>query len=73
MLEQRQNRLLTRTEAAVYLGVQPHTLSTWACTKRYNLPFVKVGRNVRYRREDLDAFVVANLHTVAAIGDHHAA
>lgn len=54
--------LLTRQEAAAYIGVQPNTLATWACTQRYNLPYVKVGRNVRYRRQDLDAFIRRNLH-----------
>lgn len=54
--------LLTRQEAAAYIGVQPNTLATWACTKRYDLPYVKVGRNVRYRKQDLDAFIQRNLH-----------
>jgi hypothetical protein len=46
--------LLTRQEAAAYIGVQPNTLATWACTQRYDLPYVKVGRNVRYRKQDLE-------------------
>jgi len=54
--------LLTRQEAAAYIGVQPNTLATWACTQRYDLPYVKVGRNVRYRKQDLDAFIQRNLH-----------
>lgn len=49
--------LLSREDAAKYLSVKPQTLALWACTKRYDLPFVKVGRSVRYRREDLDAFL----------------
>ncbi len=49
--------LLTRQEAAEYLGVKPQTLSVWAVTGRYELPYVKVGRLVKYRREDLDAFL----------------
>ena len=47
-------KLLTRQQAAAYLGVKPQTLSVWACTKRYGLPFIKVGRLVRYRVSDLD-------------------
>jgi excisionase family DNA binding protein len=52
-----ENQLLTRKEAAHYLGVTESTLAVWACTKRYNLTYVKVGRLVKYRRADLDAFI----------------
>jgi hypothetical protein len=41
------------------LGIKAQTLATWATTSRYPLPFVKVGRCVRYRRRDLDAFRAA--------------
>lgn len=58
------SHLLTRREAAAYIGVQPNTLATWACTQRYDLPYVKVGRNVRYRKQDLDAFIQRNTHGV---------
>lgn len=56
--------LLTRNQAAEYLGVKPQTLALWASTKRYKLPYVKVGRSVRYRRSDLEAFL--NSRTVGA-------
>jgi excisionase family DNA binding protein len=49
--------LLTRNEAAEYLGITPRTLAVWACVKRYNLPYVKIGRLVKYRRSDLDKFI----------------
>jgi excisionase family DNA binding protein len=49
--------LLSREEAARYLGVAPATLATWATTKRYPLPMVKIGRVVKYRQRDLDAFI----------------
>jgi excisionase family DNA binding protein len=52
-----QSHLLTRREAAEYLGITESTLSVWACVKRYRLPYVKVGRLVKYRRADLDAFI----------------
>jgi hypothetical protein len=32
-------------------------LAVWATTKRYNLPFVRIGRKVYYRRSDLDKFI----------------
>ncbi len=28
--------LLTREQAAEYLGITPRTLAVWACVKRYN-------------------------------------
>jgi excisionase family DNA binding protein len=50
---------LTTQEAAEYLGVSAQTLSIWRCTKRYPLTYIKVGRLVRYRQRDLDAFLVS--------------
>lgn len=55
------SELLTRKEAAEYLGVTPHTLAVWHSTKRYPLPVVKVGRLVKYRKSDLDAFIDSRL------------
>lgn len=43
--------------AAAYLGVSDRTLATWRCTGRHSLPYVKVGGRVRYRRQDLEAWV----------------
>jgi excisionase family DNA binding protein len=54
-------------EAAAYLGIAFSTLSTWRCTKRYPLPYIKVGRSVRYRRADLDAFLASR--TVGSEGE----
>ena len=51
------NPLLTRNEAAEYLGVKPQTMAVWALTGKYGLPMVKVGRAVRYRKSDLEAFI----------------
>lgn len=49
--------LLDETEAAQYLTLSPGTLSVWRSTGRYSIPFVKVGRRVRYRRSDLLAWL----------------
>lgn len=48
--------LLTRQEAAAYLGLRAQTLAAWAMDGK-NLPFVKCGRSVRYRRVDLDEYL----------------
>lgn len=44
-------------QAAEVLGAKQTTLAVWRSTGRYNLPFVKVGRLVRYRVSDLAAFL----------------
>lgn len=49
--------LLTPQEVAEILGVDVETLNVWRCTKRYNLPYVKAGRLVRYRASDVAAFI----------------
>lgn len=52
--------LMSREDAARYLGVQPKTLAMWACTGRYSLTMVKVGRLAKYRKSDLDNFISNN-------------
>ena len=54
------SELFTRREAAAYLGIREQTLAVWKCTRRYELPFVKIGRLVKYRKIDLDAFIENN-------------
>lgn len=51
------NPLLHESVVAEILGVSPGTLRVWRSTGRYNLRFVKVGRHVRYRREDVESFI----------------
>lgn len=52
--------LLTRAEAAEFLSVKPQTLAKWASTKRYDIPFVKIGNAIRYRRSDLLQYMASN-------------
>jgi excisionase family DNA binding protein len=47
---------LTEAEAAEFLGIKKQTLAAWRCLGRYDLRFEKIGRLVRYRLEDLEAF-----------------
>jgi hypothetical protein len=49
--------LLSRKEAATYLGLSERTLAVWACTGRYNLEMVKIGRLAKYRKSSLDLFI----------------
>jgi phage terminase Nu1 subunit (DNA packaging protein) len=48
---------ITEAQAATVLGVKPTTLGNWRCTGRYNLPYIKTGRLVRYRVADLAAWI----------------
>ncbi len=51
------SNLLTNEQAAEYLGVASNSLAVWRTTKRYAIPYVKVGRLVKYRLSDLEAFL----------------
>ncbi len=51
--------LLDETQTAERLGVSPNTLQVWRSSKRYPLPYVKIGRNVRYRASAVEAFITS--------------
>lgn len=51
------NKLLNEKQAADFLQVSPGTLSVWRSTGRYSIPFIKIGRNVRYRLTDLSVWL----------------
>ena len=58
--------LLDEKAAAEFLQVAPGTLSVWRSTGRYGIPFVKVGRRVRYRRSDLEVWLARRTRTNGA-------
>ena len=49
--------LLTSEQAAEILGTTPGNLSVWRCTRKVQIPFVKIGKSVRYRLADLEKFI----------------
>jgi excisionase family DNA binding protein len=55
-----EDRLLTTEQAAQMLGVSASFLNKARVHARPEIPFVKVGASVRYRRADLDAFISEN-------------
>ena len=59
MQENNDDALLTTSEMAKLLGVKPATLEVWRATQRYPLPYVKVGRLVRYRKSAGLEFLVS--------------
>lgn len=55
--------LATEKVAAAKLGLSHYTLRNARSTGRLGIPFVRIGRAVRYRMEDLQAFI--DQHRVA--------
>jgi len=49
--------LLTEKEAAAKLNVTPGTLSVWRSARRYPLRYVRIGRKIRYRAQDIIDFI----------------
>ena len=49
--------LLGTKKAADYLGISKGTLDVWRSTGRYQLPFIKIGRIIKYRQSTLDTFI----------------
>jgi excisionase family DNA binding protein len=60
------DEFLGTKDAARVLGVQPGTLEVWRSSGRYDLPFIKVGRCVRYRRADLDHWLASRTRVQTA-------
>lgn len=57
-------RLINQETAAALLGVSPKWLERdrWVGA---TIPFVKIGRGVRYRAGDIAAYIEANIQRVA--------
>lgn len=53
------DELWNETRTAGFLDVETATLQRWRWLGR-NLRYIKVGRCVRYRRSDVEAFLEAN-------------
>ncbi len=53
-----ESKLMTVKEAAVFLAVSTSTLYGWVWQRR--IPFVKVGRALRFEWTELQKFIQAN-------------
>ena len=51
--------ILANDAAAAFIGCTPSTLRSWVAEKR--VPFIRLGRLVRFRRADLEDFLESNL------------
>lgn len=54
--------LLDQIEAGKLLSIPAATLQKWRSTGEVNLPWIRVGRGIRYRTVDLRAWIEANTH-----------
>jgi predicted DNA-binding transcriptional regulator AlpA len=61
--------LLTEQNVADTYHIAKETLQQWRHHRRYKLPFIKIGRLVRYRQSDVEAFVASR--TVTDIEPRH--
>lgn len=52
-------RLLNEIQVAEMIDVKPQTLQSWRATGRYGLPYIRVGRLIRYRLADVEAWLLS--------------
>lgn len=52
--------LLTESEAAQYLRYKRQTLAARRCLGNPLLPYLRVGRAIRYKLEDIQLFIARN-------------
>lgn len=57
----RSSKLLTTDQAAELVGAKPQTLSIWRCSGRQHIPYVRIGRLVRYREQDVLDWIDKNV------------
>ena len=50
------DRLLNTKEAARFIGVKPQTIERWRMND-IRIPYIRIGRAIRYRTEDLAAWL----------------
>jgi hypothetical protein len=64
-----EGKLLSAEEAAEILGTTAGTLACWRSTRKYDLPFVKIGALVRYRLSDLRDWIARRAVNLPATHD----
>lgn len=56
-MENARQDLINQKEAANILGVSCKTLEGWRYKRDYRLPFIKVGRLVKYSKKDIEKYL----------------
>ena len=54
------SNLMNEKEVASFLGLKPQTLAIWRMRKE-KIPFVRMGRRVAYRREDVERWLESQI------------
>lgn len=67
-MEQNPKQLLNTENAAQEIGLKPATLVHWRCTGKGDLPYIKIGGRIRYRRSDVMAWLDAKTHNPIQAG-----
>jgi len=60
------NLIVDTSEAAILIHTPEKSLIKWRSTGEHNIPFIKIGRNVRYRTKDLRNWIEAHIQGGAA-------
>lgn len=55
------NIIVDTSEAALLIRTPEKSLIKWRSTGEHNIPFIKIGRNVRYRTQDLRKWIEARI------------
>lgn len=58
-------RLLTTDQVANALGLSSRTLAAWRSSRGNSLPYIKTGSRVRYRSQDVVAWLETQLRSPA--------
>ena len=58
-IESPDDPLLPPAVVAEEFGLAEQTLANWRSTQRYALPFIRVGRMIRYRRSAVEKFLAS--------------
>lgn len=61
------NSLMDQKAAAAYLGTTVGSLNSWRATGKYKIPYVRWGHNIRYKKDDLDAWIAEHHQNVQPI------
>ena len=54
---------MTLSEAATYLRVSPAFLNKDRVYKRHGIPFSRIGSRIRYKKSELDAYLLRSTET----------
>ena len=57
MVQLKDDVLVDQTGAGKLLGIPPSTLQKWRSTGECSIPYVKIGKAVRYRTTDLKDYI----------------